>query len=78
MADGHRSSSQRNAQQTARRVMSDGVLWLVFEVPAMPYDRRGTSSLIFESDTTLRRVRNYPANWRELSDEQLLSLSWSV
>ena len=34
------------------------------------------SSLIFESDRCARRVREYPRNWRDLSDEQLLVLSW--
>ena len=78
MADERQLFSQRGAQQPARRVSSDGVLWLVFELPAMPYDRRDTPSLIFESDTTVRRVRNYPANWYDLSDDDLIALSWTA
>jgi len=78
MADERQLFSQRGAQQPARRGSSDGVLWLVFELPAMPYDRRDTPSLIFESDTTVRRVRNYPANWYDLSDDDLIALSWTA
>lgn len=49
------------------------VTWCVYE------DRHPNlgDSLIFESDRIARRVRNYPANWRDLSDEQLAVLSLS-
>ena len=33
--------------------------------------------LFFESDEAFRRIRQYPANWRELSALELLSLSWT-
>lgn len=58
--------------------MSDGVLWLVYELRASPLDRRQTASLVFESDTAIRRVRNYPSTWRELSDDELVALSWDI
>lgn len=58
--------------------MSDGVLWLVYELFPPRFDRRQTASLIFESDNTIRRVRNYPSQWRELSDEELFDLSWDT
>lgn len=77
MGDELPSSLLRELQRTARRILTDGTLWLVYELVASGYDRRQSPSLIFESDTTVRRVRNYPANWRELSDDDLLSLSWS-
>jgi hypothetical protein len=32
------------------------------------------SSLIFESDAAVRRVRNYPPNWHELPDDELAAL----
>ena len=57
----------------SRSFRRDFVTWCVFE------DRHphfGTS-LIFESDRIARRVRSYPANWRELTDEQLTILSLS-
>ena len=41
----------------------------------MTFDRRNSSSLVFESDT-VRRVRNYPENWRDLRDDELFALSW--
>jgi hypothetical protein len=79
MTESHRPSSQvEELQRTARRVLLDGVLWLVYEMPAPAYDRRQKPSLIFEADAAVRRVRNYPADWRALSDEALLTLSWSA
>jgi hypothetical protein len=68
----------REAQRRARHLVVGGALWIVFEMPASPYDRRHAPSLIFESDDTVRRVRNFPATWRELSDEDLFALSWTV
>lgn len=49
------------------------VTWCVYE------DRHPHwgDSLIFDSDRIARRVRNYPANWRDLTDEQLAQLSLS-
>jgi hypothetical protein len=52
--------------------------WLVYELPALPFDRRSTPSLVFESDSSVRRVRNYPADWRTLGDDDLFALSWTV
>lgn len=79
MTDTRQPSSQvEQLQRTARRVLLDGVLWLVYEMPAQAYDRRQKPSLIFETDTAVRRVRNYPADWRALTDQDLLTLSWSA
>jgi hypothetical protein len=42
----------------------------------LPYDdETGGASLVFASDYAVRRVRRYPPNWLELSDDELLSLS---
>jgi len=64
-----------DAQQRGRRIVVEGDSWLVYEVPPMTFDRRNSSSLVFESDT-VRRVRNYPENWRDLRDDELFALSW--
>ena len=56
----------------------DGVEWRVWEEPFADYDRRHGASLIFSSEGVVRRVRNYPADWRELLDDALLALSWNV
>jgi hypothetical protein len=49
--------------------------WTVSE-RAVPYaDPRGTGSLIFDSDYSVRRVRNFPTNWFELSDAELCVIS---
>jgi hypothetical protein len=56
------------------RVVIDatGEPWRVYELSGALYDRR--DSLVFESSTAVRRVRNYPRDWRLLSDRELLAL----
>ena len=66
----------REAQKGAKQFSVEGVLWLVYELPPTPFDRRSTPSLVFESEATVRRVRDYPSHWRTLSDTELYDLSW--
>jgi hypothetical protein len=54
----------------------EGARWRVYEQPFSDYDRRSGMSLIFASEGAVRRVRNYPPDWINLSDEDLLTLSW--
>ena len=56
---------------------ADGVRWRVAERAFGQYDRRRGLSLIFSSDSAVRRVRDYPANWIDLPDEALAALSWN-
>ena len=49
--------------------------WVIVEIRDAPYDRRGGRSLVFSTDGVMRRVRDFPANWFELSDHDLLALS---
>ena len=42
------------------------------------FDRRSGMSLVFSSEGAMRRVRNYPADWMDLSDEELIALSWNA
>ena len=67
----------QSARITGRQIVVEGVAWLVYEIPADQFDRRSSSALIFESDDVMRRVRDYPADWRTLPDDALLALSWS-
>jgi len=53
--------------------MIAGEAWAVWEDLRTPVG----PSLVFENTKIARRVREYPANWRELSDEHLYALSWS-
>jgi hypothetical protein len=62
---------------TVRELVVDGARWLVRESTSA-YDRRARASLVFESDSVMRRVRNYPSNWTELSDEELFLVSWNA
>ena len=57
-------------------VDEDGAHWTVYEQAFGDYDRRSSRSLIFNSEFAVRRVRNYPANWLELSERELILLSW--
>jgi hypothetical protein len=55
-----------------RRYVDDrGTPWCVHEL--IPDD--GPPSLYFESCAAFRRVRHYPANWRQIGPEQLEALS---
>ena len=64
------------ALSSARRLEAGERVWLVYELGPLPYDRRG-GALIFESENAVRRVRVFPANWRDLDDERLALLSES-
>jgi hypothetical protein len=57
-----------------RLLVINGVHWRVHLVSS--FDRRGPD-LLFESDSVIRRVRSFPENWYDLSDDELLRLSWN-
>ena len=64
---------QPRAHQAERRFFVVGEAWAVWEdlrTPPRP-------SLVFENTKIARRVHEYPANWRELSDEELYVVSWA-
>ncbi len=71
-------TGRSQAESSPRRayVDAEGQRWHVYEKAFDPFDRRSGASLIFESEGAIRRVRNYPANWTELSDVELAVLSW--
>jgi len=73
-----REAAGNAAETTAERVFvdADGTKWRVFEQAFSDYDRRRGVSLIFASDAAVRRVRDFPATWRTLSDTELARLSW--
>jgi hypothetical protein len=57
---------------------AEGTHWRVYEQPFADYDRRTGMSLIFASEAAVRRVRDYPADWMDLSDQELMALSWNA
>jgi hypothetical protein len=57
-----------------RRISADGLRWVVQEVAAPAFDRRGGTHLLFDGETIMRRVREFPANWDQLSDAELYEL----
>lgn len=55
----------------------DGTRWRVGErIDVEGSERR--ASLVFECSDSARRVREYPENWRDLSHQELESLSWAT
>lgn len=61
--------------EKVRYVVAEGQRWVVREVPAPQFDRRGGTHLVFWADAIMRRLRIFPENWYELSDEQLYALT---
>ena len=82
MSDSTESGSPTHTRGAAAPVRvfvdGDGIRWQVSERPFADYDRRRGLSLIFASDSAVRRVREYPANWFLLSDDELSALSWNA
>lgn len=59
-----------------RRIVGpDGREWRVREAPMPAFDRRAGTCLIFDTIDAARRVRHYPADWFERSDEELYQLT---
>lgn len=82
MTDSTESGSPAHVRGAAAPVRvfvdAEGIRWQVSERPFADYDRRRGLSLIFASDSAVRRVREYPADWFQLSDEELGALSWNA
>lgn len=53
-------------------------MWRVWEASFSAMDRRSGNCLLFEADGVVRRVRNYPPDWKALDDAALyeLCLKW--
>lgn len=51
---------------------ADGMIWRVRELLCADT----APSLVFESEGVARRVRAYPRTWFELTEVELLALSW--
>ncbi len=64
-------AARARALLNARRLSVPSGQFIVYELPPSEYDRRQTNSLIFESASIMRRVRDYPPNWRDLRDPEL-------
>jgi hypothetical protein len=61
--------------QKVRFIDADGHHWRVYEVAAPAFDRRAGTHLVFHAEAVMRRVRNFPPNWDELSNEGLYALT---
>lgn len=58
-----------------RQLEADGHRWTVHETAAPAFDRRTGTHLLFDCESVVRRVRNFPANWAELSNDALYALT---
>jgi hypothetical protein len=77
--DSDRAPVPRIERLASRSVVDAlGATWIVQEVRHWGYDRRASSSLVFTGDDAMRRVRNYPPNWIQLSDAELIAISFGV
>ena len=66
-------SAPRRTSRIRTLLSDDGVAWRVFELPATgPYGL--AHHLIFDGAVVVRRLRDYPPNWYELSDCELARL----
>jgi hypothetical protein len=75
------NNSTRESDQSelhTRRIFADGEVWLVREVRAPVFDRRGGTHLIFEGAEVMRRVRNFRSDWLTLTDDELYALSLEI
>lgn len=77
---GDEGRAERGRTLLAQRVMSDagGAGWRIYEIAAAHIPgARGARCLIMESESrgVCRRFWSYPANWQELSADELLDLS---
>ena len=70
--------TENDYPQVRSFVDAEGGRWRVFEQSFNDYDRRRGMSLIFSSENAVRRVRDYPADWIDLSDAELVRLSWKA
>jgi hypothetical protein len=75
-ASAPRESARTRGLAECRVIEAGDGEWRVYELDCGNYDRRAGPSLVFESDGVLRRVRDYPPNWRDLSDAELMEVSW--
>jgi hypothetical protein len=66
----------RAPDRVVRFTDSKGCRWQVFERQRLCYDRRSVPVLIFESDSVVRCVCDYPGDWQRLEAEAVESLSW--
>ena len=69
-------SHRADAMSAGRTVMASAADWLVYEMDGDPSVAGSMPSLIFESGASFRRVCEYPLAWRELSDDDLMAVSW--
>jgi hypothetical protein len=72
-----RSFDEEQPATGKRSFYHDHDLWFVGERPARTSDIGRAPHLVFESEGVIRRVRTFPADWRDLSDFELWELSWA-
>ena len=72
---GTQMTSNETGADHALVITLDHEEWRVYELPPASYDRRAANTLVFETYGVIRRVRNFPHDWRALPPVALLALS---
>ena len=78
MDEGSEARQTESPALRTRRIFADGEVWIVREVPAPAFDRRGSTHLIFEGLDVMRRVRVFPRDWMTLAEADLYALSLDI
>ena len=76
--DSGHARAEESPSPIIRVLELNGLRWNVREVPYPTTDRRSGTCLIFDAESVIRRVRNFPGNWATLSDSELYALSLGV
>lgn len=77
-ADQGRLKADTRLETRTRALVADGLHWQVREERWPTTDRRTGTCLIFDAETVVRRVRNFPPDWFDWSDADLYSLCLEV
>ena len=75
---GYPFGTVEDRRATAREyVDAGGSGWRVYELPAVAADHAlQQPCLIFENHGVIRRVHDFPEDWRALTDAELSAVSW--
>ena len=69
-----RSQQHLGDRPTREIIDTDGRSWVLGEVPTVGLDGSVRNSLVAEDGDLMRRFPNFPENWAELPDRELIRL----
>ncbi|MDQ6737610.1 MAG: hypothetical protein M3Z30_07910 [Gemmatimonadota bacterium] len=69
-----RTQQHLGDRPTREVIDTDRRSWVLGEVPSVGLDGIVQNALVAEDGDLIRRFKNFPENWAELSDQALISL----